>query len=61
MLDGRLHSNRFPAAVAQPATMRLSLAAKTSIEEFVVNSSPLAPSSKAAVTFCDPMNSPLAS
>ena len=54
------YSNRVPAALAQPVPIRLSLASKTWIAELEVNSFPLAPSSKAAITFCDPMNTPLA-
>lgn len=60
MLSFRSYSNRVPAAVAQPAPIRLSLASKTSIAEWVVNSSPLAPSSRVAVIFCDPIKTPLA-
>ena len=56
-----VYSNRFPAAVAQKVPILLSLASKTSTTDLVVNSSPLAPSSKVAVIFCDPMKKPLAS
>lgn len=54
------YSNRVPAAVAQPVPMRLSSASKISIADLEANSSPPAPSSKAAVTFCDPRRTPLA-
>ena len=59
--SGAIYSNRVPAAVAQPVAIRLPLASKISIVEFVVNSLPLAPSSKAAVIFCEPTKIPLAS
>ena len=54
------YSNRVPAALAQAVPIRLPLASKIWIAEFVVNSSPVAPSSKRAITFCEPINTPLA-
>lgn len=60
-LPFRVYSNRAPAAVAQKVAILLSLASKTSTTEWVVNSSPLSPSSKVAVTFWDPMKRPPAS
>jgi hypothetical protein len=55
----RFYSNRVPAAVAQKVAITLSLVSKTLTTECVTNSSPLAPSSKADVTFCDPIKTPL--
>jgi predicted DNA-binding protein (UPF0251 family) len=54
------YSNRVATAVAQPAPIRSSLTSRISMTERDANSSPLAPSSKAAVTFCDPTKTPLA-
>jgi hypothetical protein len=56
----RSYSNRVPAAVAQPAPIGLPLTSRTSIADVVVNSSSPGPSSKAPVTFCDPMKTPTA-
>ena len=47
-------------AVAQPVPITSSLTSRISMAERDANSSPLAPSSKAAVTLCDPRKTPLA-
>jgi hypothetical protein len=56
----RSYSNRAPTAVAQPVPIRLSLTSRILIAERDANSSPLAPSSNAAMTFTDPSKTPLA-
>ena len=58
---GHVYSNRVPATIAQKVPITLPLGSKISTAECVVNSSPLAPSSKVDVTFCDPIKTPLAS
>jgi hypothetical protein len=55
------YSNRVPTEAAQTVAVRLSLASNTSTLDFPVNSSPLAPSSKVALTFWDPTKAPLTS
>jgi hypothetical protein len=54
------YSNRFPAAVAQPVPITLSLASSTSIVDLVANSTPFASSSRPALTLCDPRKTPVA-
>jgi hypothetical protein len=55
------YSNRVPTAVAQPVPITLLLTSRISMTELETNSSPLAPSSNAAVIFCDPCRTALAS
>jgi hypothetical protein len=55
------YSKRVPTAVAQPVPITAPLTSRVSMVDRDANSSPLAPSSKAAVTFCAPRNTPLAS
>ena len=58
-LRAHVYSNRVPATIAQKVPITLPLASKISTAECVVNSSPLAPSSKIDLTFCDPIKTPL--
>jgi hypothetical protein len=55
------YSNRVPATSAQKVAITLPLASRISTEECVVSSSPLAPSSEADLTLCDPIKTPLES
>ena len=56
----RSYSNRVPTLVAQPMPTRLLFTSSTSIRERDAKSSPFPPSSRAALTRCDPRSTPLA-
>ena len=55
------YSNLVPTEAAHTVAVRMSLASNTSTTDFPVNSLPLFPSSKVALTFWDPTKAPVAS
>ena len=57
----RFSSSRVPTELPQPLAITLSLASRAWFNAIVVNSSPLLPRCKVALTFCDPIKTPVAS